>query len=273
MTKGGLFLTHIFHKIYLVKILINIIQSLFYQIIIWIFLWFVGWGGWYLLPKNKRDYINNYIIVSIYFCFISFILIYIFRNILDNLTKNLSFFPIIILLVFFLFNFLIFFLTNKYLRKPIEFIDKYSTVHFLKMDYRYLLSKSFEIFFQQVLIITLVFILYYQNFSLTWITIIFMIMFGFAHIPRLKIGRDIFGLIIFVASIISSFLFPYLVLNLRYGYIYTFILHWLFYTNKGILFWIMKSKPIEEVKEIVEVEIKNVAGKIKEIQNPLINNI
>lgn len=231
-------------------------QSLFYQIVLWIFLWFVGWGGWYLIPKNKRDYIKNYLIVSIYFCLISFILIYFFKGIMEQIYSKLSLVPITILIIFFIINFLAFFISNKVLRKPIEFIEKYSKVHYIKMDYRYLLSKSFEIFFQQILIISLIFILYQQGLNLYWITLIFIFLFGFAHIPMLKIGQGIFGKIIFVASIVSSFLFPFLILTFDYGFIYTYILHWLFYTNTGILFWIIKSKPVKEVKEIIEYQIK-----------------
>ena len=237
--------------------------SIIYDLIIWIFLWFFGWFGWYLIPKHKRDYINNYLIVSLYFCAISLILIYIFRNPLDTLTKNLSVFPVIILAGFFVLNFLTFFLSNTFLRKPIEFIDKYSTVHYLKMDYRYLLSKSFEIFFQQILIVSLVLLLHENGLSVTWITIIFVCMFGFGHIPMLKLCEGFFGTIIFTAGIFSAFLFPYLILIFEHGYIYTYILHWFFYTNTGLLFWILKSKPVKEIKVIADEEMKKVKRRIR----------
>lgn len=252
-------------------------SSLFYLLIIWLFMWFFGWAGWYLIPKNKRDYIKNYLIVSFYFLIVSLIMIYIFRDSLDSLVKNLSFFPIIIVLVFSLINFLAFFLTNKYILKPIEFIEKYSKVHFLHMDYRYLLSKSFEIFFQQILIISLVFILNTNGFNIFWITFIFMCLFGFAHIPMLKIGEGLFGLLILIASIFSSFLFPYLILNFEYGYVYTFILHWLFYTNTGILFWIIKSRQLKKVRNIADNKIQEVheiaSDKIQEVKDIISDQI
>lgn len=232
--------------------------SIFYLLVIWILFWFIGWGGWYLIPKNRRNYIKNYVIVSIYFCGVSLILIYAFRNNLENLTKNLSIFPLIILIVFFIINFLAFFLSNKYIRKPIELVEKYSTVHFLSMDYRYLLSKSFEIFFQQILVISLIVILHNQGLGIIWITIIFTFLFGFAHTPMLRIRKDIFGIIIFIASICSSFLFPFLILTFNYGFVYTYILHWMFYTNTGILFWLIKSREVREIKKIADEKIKEV---------------
>jgi hypothetical protein len=83
-------------------------------------------------------------------------------------------------------------------------------------------------------------------------------MFGFVHIPVLKLRKDFFGYFIFAAAMASSFFFPYLALNFKYGYVYTYILHWLFYTNTGVLTWIIKSR---QVKKIVEEKIKDLRGK------------
>ena len=227
-------------------------------ILIWFLSWFLGWLGLYLIPKNKRDYINNFVTVSLYFSFISFIIIYLFEGALSTLYQRLTVFPIIILIIFFIANFLTFFISNNLLRKPIEFLEKYSNVDFIKMDYRYLVSKSFEIFFQQVLIISLVFLLHNQGLNIILITLIFIVLFGFAHIPILRLRKDFFGYLIFIAAMFSSFFFPILIINFKYGYVYTYILHWLFYTNTGVLTWIIKSRP---VKKIVDEKIKDLRGK------------
>lgn len=234
----------------------------YYYFIIWILCWFVGWSFLYHIPKNKRDYIKNYLIVSIYFLIVSFIVINIFKNTLDMMYKNISFFPLIILITFFIINFLTYFFSNKFLKKPIKFLEKYSHLSYLHLDYRYLISKSLEIFFQQVLIISLVFLLKDAGLNLVYTTIIFAFMFGFGHIPMIKLEKGFFGFFVLIASIFASFLFPYLILNFQWGFIYTYIFHWLFYTNSGVLFWIIQSKYYEK-------SMDQVSEKIKEMPNPI----
>jgi len=56
-----------------------------------------------------------------------------------------------------------------------------------------------------------------------WISILFAIMFGVGHIPALRLHKSFFGILIFTASILSSFLFPYLILTYKYGFVYTYI--------------------------------------------------
>ena len=230
-------------------------SSLIY-LVIWIFCWFFGWGGWYFLPRTKRDYIDNYVVVSVYFFIVSLIILFIFQNILTPLQKSVSLIPLGILIFFFVINFLAYFFSNRFLKKPIEFLKKYSNLSYLRLDYRYLISKSFEIFFQQILIISLVFMLNNLGLNIAYITVIFAFLFGFGHIPMMKLQKGFFGIFIFVASILASFFFPFLILNFQYGFVYTYILHWLFYTNTGVLFWIVESKYFEKPMVKVATELQ-----------------
>jgi len=226
-------------------------MELYQYLLIWILFWLVGWSGIFILPKRWSDYIKNYIIISIYFFAVSILILYIFHDIIQPIFNSITIFPFVILVLFFLINFLSYYFSNNFLKRPVELLGKYSGVDFLKLDYRYLLSKSFEILYQQVLIIVLVLILHGFEISLIYITIIFAVMFGFGHIPALRLHKDIFGLIIFLAALSSSFLFPYLILNFKYGFIYTYIAHWLFYSNTGILFWLLNQKSVEKVKVLI----------------------
>jgi len=236
----------------------------YYYFIIWILSWFIGWGGLYHIPEKKRDYVKNFLVVTIYFCIASFIVMYLFRNIIDPLINKISFVPSVILLIFFIINFLVYFFSNRFIKKPIKFLEKYSNVSYLHLDYRYLISKSFEIFFQQILIVSLVFLLKAQGFDLVWITIIFALMFGFGHIPMIKLEKNFFGILIFIAAMFSSFLFPYLILNFQYGFIYTYIAHWLFYTNSGVLSWIANSEYFENfMNKAVKTEKKIILKSVK----------
>lgn len=210
--------------------------------IVWFLFWFLGWGGFYALPRNRRDYIKNFGIISGYFLIVSLIIMFYFHDILAPIYANLTLLPIVLLGIFFLFIFLQYFFSNKYLRKPVELLEKfYSHIAFLSLDYRFLVSKSFDILYQQLLIIVLVFLLSNLGLNIILISIIFAIMFGFGHIAIIKMYKGFFGKLIFFAAIVSSFLFPYLILNFKYGFVYTYIIHWLFYTNSGLLFWVINQ--------------------------------
>jgi hypothetical protein len=240
-------------------------HELIFNFLIWIVFWFVGWGVLMIIFKKRSDYIKNFIFVSVYYLVVSFIIIFSFRNIFGEIYNKMTIFPLVILLVFFIINFLEFFFSNRFLTKPIKFIEKFSEVTFLRMDYRYLISKSFDILFQQLLIIVLILIMYKSGMGIILITVIFSFLFGFGHVPIIKIHKTFFGYFYLAASLFSSFLFPYLIIHFKYGFIYTYIAHWLFYTNSGIFFWILKSEkdiakerkiPESTVKEITNVQVK-----------------
>ncbi len=231
----------------------------YFYLLIWIFCWVLSWTGLFLLPK--RNYIKNYILISIYFFLISLILIFIFRKIMEDLSKRLTILSLVLILILFLIIFLTYFFSNKFVKKPLEFLAKYSHVSYLMMDYKYLLSKSFEILYQQILIISLVFILAESGLNLFFITIIFVILFGFGHLPVIKLQKDFFGYFILLAGLCSSFLFPFLILNFKYGFIYTYIAHWLFYSNTGLLFWILESGKIRKSKNKILIKINKLLWK------------
>ena len=214
--------------------------------IVWILFWVLGWVGFYILPKNKQSYTKNFISVSAYFIVISIFIAYYYKYILINIYNALTIFQIILIAFFLSIIFLTYFVSNKLLIKPVEFIEKYSTAPFLELDYRYIVSKSFEIFYQQLLIIALVYSLDEVGLNLTMITLVFAVMFGLSHIGSLKYHKNIFGIIILFSAILSSFFFPYLILKFKYGFIYTYIAHWLFYSNTGLLFWLMNQPWIKK---------------------------
>jgi hypothetical protein len=230
----------------------------YYYYIIWILSWFIGWGALYHIPENKRNYTRNFITISIYFSIVSFIVIYLFKDIIYPLAGRISYIPLFILAFFFLINFLTYFFSNKFLKKPIHILEKYSDISYLDLDYRYLVSKSFEIFFQQILIVALVFLLNEQGINLYWITLIFAILFGFGHLPMIRLQKGFFGFLVFVASIAASFFFPFLILTFEWGFIYTYILHWLFYINSGVLFWIVQSRYFEDSIDKIKSEEKKI---------------
>lgn len=204
-------------------------------------LWYIGWAGVFLFT-NKLDYLERPLSVTIYFLSLSLIALYLFSDVIGVLYEKITFFSLLILFCFLFFNFLTYFLSNKFLKRPYKLIEQYPKVLVIKMDYRYLVSKSFDILYQQIIIIILILLLAKSGLGILQITIVFSILFGIGHVPIIKFENDFFGFLTLIASFTASFLFPILILNFQYGFIYTYILHWLFYTNVGLLSWLMNPK-------------------------------
>jgi hypothetical protein len=100
----------------------------------------------------------------------------------------------------------------------------------------YFLPKSIEILFQQLLIVALVLALAAQNCSLRRISLCCAILFGGMHILLVFGGVPIQYVIRFMISAAAfGLLFPYLILRVRNGIGYSYIVHWLYYAVSVVL--------------------------------------
>ncbi len=100
----------------------------------------------------------------------------------------------------------------------------------------YFFPKSIEILFQQLLILALVLALSVQNLSLRNTAIVSALTFGaihallgFSDVPagyviRFMLSASVFGLF-----------FPYLLLRVRNGFAYSYVIHWLYYAASVLL--------------------------------------
>jgi hypothetical protein len=94
----------------------------------------------------------------------------------------------------------------------------------------YFLPKSIEILFQQLLVVAFVLLLSAQQLSLRRISLYCGLTFGVAHI-LLAFGDTPNAYVIrfMVAATAFGFLFPYLILRVRNGFAYSYVLHWMYY--------------------------------------------
>lgn len=95
----------------------------------------------------------------------------------------------------------------------------------------YFLPKSFEILVQQILIAVLVLEFYSRFNSLKETIISYAICFGGAHILLFSINGapTLYALTMIVGSVLSALMFPYLILRIRGGFIYAYVIHLVFY--------------------------------------------
>ena len=100
----------------------------------------------------------------------------------------------------------------------------------------YFLPKSVEILFQQLLIVALVLALSAQRCSLRKISIFSAMIFGGTHVLLAFGGVPIGYVIRFMLSAAAfGLLFPYLLLRVRNGFAYSYVIHWVYYAASVVM--------------------------------------
>jgi hypothetical protein len=101
----------------------------------------------------------------------------------------------------------------------------------------YFLPKSIEILVQQVLITVLVLEFYSRFNSLKETIGSYAICFGGAHIILFSINGTptLYAITMIVGSLLSALIFPYLILRVRGGFVYSYMIHLIFYILLAML--------------------------------------
>lgn len=210
--------------------------------IVLLVLFFIGAREfWFKMDINM---INNHIYSSVYFLFWSIVLFLVFEPWLTGLVDDFNIAPIIILVLLFLGSGFTYYLLKHKLKPPKKLMKRYPKEKFLTLSYRYLFSKSFDILFQQMAVITAVIMLAKAGVDFTTLTIGFALVFGFLH-ARIVQKEGNIGWIYVIASTFAGLIFPFIILNIDYGFVYTYILHWMYYLLLGVYFWIKSQRQIE----------------------------
>jgi len=213
----------------------------------WIIYWLTGQGLLAYFMKKKIYYIRHYVLVAAYFTSISLVPIIIFNGLFSETLKNINIFSVILIVFAAGMGFTVYFLTKKYVNPPEKFLKKHEYHLFLKLDYRYIISCSFELVYQQTLILMLVTILHDEGLSLIRIIIIFSLIFVPIH--ALMFIKDRFsGAYYTTASLFGAVVFPALILSFENGIIYSYIVHLAFYMIGGPFFWWINGERKKEKK-------------------------
>ncbi len=101
----------------------------------------------------------------------------------------------------------------------------------------YFLPKSIEILIQQLLITVLVAVLFFKYNSLKKVIIGYIVCFGGAHIILFLFSgaSTAYAIIMTVGAFLTAFVFPYLLLKIRGGFVYAYLIHFSFYVVLAFL--------------------------------------
>lgn len=212
------------------------------HIVLWIIVWAAVWIPCFFWFKRGATYINRSVFFSLYFTISSVIAILIFKTYISPVLLINSNFPKVAIIVTFGIIIFTYALAPHFLQRPDDLIAKSPSEHFLYLDFRYLAPKIFEIIFQQIMIVALTIMLSQIGLNVVAIVAVFAVLFGFAHVGIFKTDGKFWGWFFTITATISAFIFPVLILKVEYGFVYSFILHLLFYIPSGVIFWTYQPK-------------------------------
>ncbi len=125
----------------------------------------------------------------------------------------------------------------------IDWTERWNPPEIISATQWYLLPKSVDILFQQLLVAALVLALAAQKYSIRKISLYCAVMFGGAHALLGFSGVPVGYIIRFgISAAVFGLAFPYLILRVPNGLAYSYIVHWIYYATSMVLPHIVMSK-------------------------------
>ncbi|MEI7578532.1 MAG: hypothetical protein WCJ58_00675 [bacterium] len=188
------------------------------------------------LTSSQIITMDNYILNIIFLSLVALIIIlcfsHTFMQIYQKLDKTWLLFLLLSLTIHFTASYLILF----YIKRPLW---PFSTTgsSFLLLNNYFIWAKPIDVFVQQLLITLLVTRLAELKLKAKSITTIFIFGFGIIHIFQIFKTNLLVGLGYTLVALIFSVVFPYLILKVKNGSIYNYIIHLGAYTLAALLLW------------------------------------
>lgn len=215
----------------------NIIMNTFFKILSLSLIWFFVWVIFifYLEPQGI-DYVNRYLLSCIYFLLIIIALSTFFKKELDGYVDDFSIKDLGYMVLFSISIAVIYYFISIYSEKSLFSNIKYSLDPVFHLDNRYLVTKAFEIMFQQSFFMISIHYLFNNNVSRNIDMLLFGLYSMFIHIPTLFIS--VLGPILFIASFFSGIIFSHFITKSKKGFIYSYMIHFSFYVLLAVVFWL-----------------------------------
>lgn len=203
------------------------------------FLLFVGIFGFASLVPTQIITMERYGLVIIFYLTAIGFLLYSFYPSYKSFFQNTKWYEEIGLLSLSLtVHLLVSYLIINFVERPDwPFSDKGAS--FLLMNNYYVWAKPFDVLIQQLLIVWLTVKLSASGLSLKQIIIFFVIAFGSIHIFQVLKTDWVIGLLFTAGALVSSILYPYLILQTRNGYIYNYMFHLGLYNIAALAAWLL----------------------------------
>ncbi|HEY6020267.1 MAG TPA: hypothetical protein VIY48_10295 [Candidatus Paceibacterota bacterium] len=205
---------------------------------------FFAWGFFYIgLHRNGIGYVRHFWITTIYFLTAGSLTGLIFHEQTLRALQHPTRQPLVLLAVFMLVQVAVSLLVPRYVPEPRAYFAQYPDRYFLQINWRRSIAKSADIASQQVFIVLLITFLHDAGLPLVQTIAGFLILFSLLHIPLIANEWGRWPAWVFIgAVVVFSLLFPPLILYVPYGFVYTFMIHWMFYTVMAVSFWVFHPR-------------------------------
>jgi len=185
------------------------------------------------LAEQRVNYIKYFLRISILHSLAIFIVAFIFHGTFSRHLQILNWELIVLFILPIPAIDIIFLAFRRFIRKDIVFYHQNHGIYASSLSCRYAISKSFNVLFQQTLILASIFTLLDMGISTFQIIVLFAAGFGIAHIIIVDHKKP-YTLLVIIASFFGGGIFSYLILFFPYGFFYSYLLHWLFLVVLGI---------------------------------------
>lgn len=197
------------------------------------------WGGFFIgLYRRGIDYSNRFLWTGSYFLAAAALLALIFFPYIAQVIVPFAAPPIIVLCVFMAAQALVYVYLPRVRAEPHGYFERYPDRYYLQLDWRRLISKSADLIFQQAFIVLFVMFLHDAGLSLYQVILGFGLLFALLHVPLIVREGGAWPSWYFAGAVVAfSIVFPPLILTVPYGFVYAYIIHWMFYTLAALVFW------------------------------------
>lgn len=193
--------------------------------------------GFQSLITSQIITMDRYIWEAVFIVSMLIILLKFFQEKFRNITKNSKTVEIFFLILISLcFHFVSIYFILKYCNQPIwPFESKGAS--FLLMNKYFIWVKPLDVLLQQTLIVLLITRLSKLKLSIKRITLLCIIGFGAIHFFQVLITDSIVGLGYAIGATLFSLIIPYMIIKVKNGYIYNFMIHMAAYDIAALLAW------------------------------------
>lgn len=139
-----------------------------------------------------------------------------------------------IYLLFFLYGFISIF--YRLMNPALEKLEAFPNAHFAHMAFPYVVTKTFDITFQQLAFSMFVFDLLRRNISMMKLQICSALLLSISHLATLTSLPLSIACVFIAAAALAGLVFPLAIAHKRAGFVVAFSLHWAYYLGMGIFY-------------------------------------
>ena len=202
------------------------------------FIWISAWAFpiLYLQPRGI-NYINNYLITSLYFLLIILFLTTVFKRQIGEYVEKFSPRDLLVMSLFSVCVVIAYHFIDLLSEGSVLNNIKNNLPQVFQMNEKFLVTKSFEIMFQQTFFMICIYYLFNNKISSYIDMFIFGIFTLIIHIPIIFVIGSV-GKILFAVSFFAGIIFSYCITKSKVGFIYSYMIHFGFYVLLSSIFWL-----------------------------------